>query len=162
MPDDPSADPRARDGLGDRAAEPAEDAVLLHGEQEPRPSRGVQHRGLVEGFDGVHVQDARRHPGGVQLRGGAERRMHHRSRRDDGQVVSAPVLDRLADLEPRIAFPVHIGILAASDAEVDGAGAGRGGAEGGSELRGVGGATTVSPAMLRVIARSSVAWWDVP
>lgn len=150
------------DDLRDRSPETADDIVFLHGQDDGGPLCGAGDGVGVEGLDGVHVDDSRGDPACVQSLRRLESGMHHRSCGDDREVGAGAVFDGGADGEGVSAVSVDVRVLTTADTEVDRCGMVDGGAERGSELSGVSGGDDREPGMLRVMARSSVAWCEVP
>ena len=85
--------------LGNGAAEAADNAVLLGGDDAARLERGLPDQLAVERLDGVHVDDA----DGDALRShhlaGLQRHLDHEARGDDGDVLAVLQRDALVQLK---------------------------------------------------------------
>ncbi len=123
--------------LRDGSTEPAQDIVLLHGEQRPGAAGGGDHRVAVQRLDRVHVDQPDGAPGRTQRIHRLERRTHHRPAGEDRELRALEMGDCLADFEREV-FAINHRIMAARDAEIDRARVGDGGPDRGGELRAVG------------------------
>ena len=152
--------------LGDGAAEAAEHVVLLDGHQPPSCAAAARAIAARRAASRCACRARRRRcPSAAQ----APRppRAPGCTEEPVATIVRSrarAVLDRLAELEVAgCSAGVHVRLPAAADAEVDRLRPVDGGADRAPPASAASaGATTVRPAIARMIARSSVAWCEVP